>query len=330
MARMISSLKLPAKKALCAANRILRRYDEKVFILGDGRSGTTWLMEILNFDNRYRVLWEPFWGFEFDPPLPQNSHFPFPDSPGLRNQLSRAFGGSYISRRVTNAFPRLLYRGLLVKDINSHLIIAKILEAVPDLRMVYIVRHPFAVAMSKELHSQTGRFDWLTKPSYFTKQSDRIRSTLVDQLDLLEEIERQNNPRLIRVAVWCILHTMVFIACRKTPFEFVLYEHMVSDPDTEVRDLFNRLGFGRRHSIYEDTVRLRFREKSRTTIGANSIKATRRGIPSWQEMWSDKDVEQGLDLLTAFELDYLYYDQHYPRLAARELQTRLGYDDRPI
>ena len=31
-----------------------------VFISGVGRSGTTWLTELINYNHRYRILFEPF------------------------------------------------------------------------------------------------------------------------------------------------------------------------------------------------------------------------------------------------------------------------------
>src|SRR5438128_2407940 len=37
-----------------------RDFRRSVYLAGDGRSGTTWVSEIINCDNRYRYMFEPF------------------------------------------------------------------------------------------------------------------------------------------------------------------------------------------------------------------------------------------------------------------------------
>jgi len=49
-----------SQAALCIVNRLMNRFDDKLFVLGEGSSGTTWFANILNFDDHDRVLFEPF------------------------------------------------------------------------------------------------------------------------------------------------------------------------------------------------------------------------------------------------------------------------------
>ena len=86
-------------------------------------------MELINYDGRHRQLIEPFHGHEFSPPLGDGAEYPFVDAKGkinLQKQIRRVARGGYISAIVTNKFPRAFYRGLLVKDVSSHLIIDQI------------------------------------------------------------------------------------------------------------------------------------------------------------------------------------------------------------
>ena len=57
-------------------NLLLGNYHEKIFILGDGRSGTNWLVNLVNFDRRYRLVYEPFHGAEFRPILDAGAEYP--------------------------------------------------------------------------------------------------------------------------------------------------------------------------------------------------------------------------------------------------------------
>ena len=50
-----------------------RDYRRSVYLAGDGRSGTTWISEIINCDNRYRYMFEPF----HPSFVPLASHFRF-------------------------------------------------------------------------------------------------------------------------------------------------------------------------------------------------------------------------------------------------------------
>jgi hypothetical protein len=68
-----------AKQLLCSANRLSGRFDDRLLILGEGRSGTTWLMNLLNFDDRYRCLIEPFLTENFARSVGYPSEYPFPD-----------------------------------------------------------------------------------------------------------------------------------------------------------------------------------------------------------------------------------------------------------
>lgn len=149
---MAQFLKKQLKSAISSTNHLLGRYRDKILILGDGRSGTNWLLEIINYDKRLRLIYEPFHGAEFRPKLSPDIEYPSADAKlaaELSTQLSRAARGAYLTKNVTIEFPRLFYDGLIIKDVNAHLIADDLDQAMPDLKKVLILRHPFAVALSK-------------------------------------------------------------------------------------------------------------------------------------------------------------------------------------
>ena len=151
--------------AIFALNRQLNRFEDKLFVLGDGRSGTTWLANLLNFDQRYRVMFEPFLTENFRPSVTYPSEYPFPDTAdrnAVDRHIRKVLDGNYISGLVNVDPPKVLYSGLLIKDISAQLILDEIHALAPKMKRVMILRHPFAVASSK-----ARTFSWPSDPLSF-------------------------------------------------------------------------------------------------------------------------------------------------------------------
>src|SRR5688572_637852 len=60
LSRLMPAAKFRIKRAILAANYRLGNYRERLWLIGDGRSGTTWAANLLNHRGRYRQLFEPF------------------------------------------------------------------------------------------------------------------------------------------------------------------------------------------------------------------------------------------------------------------------------
>jgi len=96
-----------------------------IFILGDGRSGTTWLCEILNFDGSYLESFEPFHGRR-NLHLPDRRIYPVEgdfqgvSGESLKRYMSLVKRGGTAFRKRGNPLP---LNGMIIKDISSHFII---------------------------------------------------------------------------------------------------------------------------------------------------------------------------------------------------------------
>ena len=49
-----------ARTTVLKANYALNNYGEVIWLIGDGRSGTTWVSDLINHDKKYREMFEPF------------------------------------------------------------------------------------------------------------------------------------------------------------------------------------------------------------------------------------------------------------------------------
>src|SRR5205823_2027901 len=100
-----------------------RRLDSLVFVAGSGRSGTTWLAQLVNADNSFRVIFEPFnprLGVPDAAALPAYVP-PEADGKALRQAFEPILLGKRGNRWTGQYNLRILSRRRLIKDIHSNL-----------------------------------------------------------------------------------------------------------------------------------------------------------------------------------------------------------------
>ena len=317
-------LKASVINVISALNRGLGNYDNKIFIIADGRSGTNWLIQILNFDKRYRLIYEPFHGQEFRPHLKDYEEYPYPEKIGnecLKEQILKVWRGDFVTNNVTIEFPRLLYKGLLIKDIGAHLMLDAFSEYFPGTKKIYILRHPFAVAESKCNYKEYG---WPTKPSYFLNADKRITTILSNQMDILRRVESLNNQTLKFIVVWCALHRVAFHTKSIIDYNIIFFEDLAADPTMHTEILYSKLGFKDLFNDKKEQITKNFRKPSRVTQKTNTIEESQKGTAAWKSMMDPADIAIGFEILEAFELDHIYGDDHFPKISAEELTKELS------
>ncbi len=108
-------------KKLCKYYLIKLNSRKQIFMLGDGRSGTTWITEVLNFDRKYLDLFEPFHGKRI---LELTNDRLYPTGSDLDKLDCRAYKLEDYARK-TKSFVRLenqrriALSGIIIKDISS-------------------------------------------------------------------------------------------------------------------------------------------------------------------------------------------------------------------
>jgi len=83
-----------------------RKYKDVVWIVGDARSGTTWLSRLINHKKKYREMFEPF-----HPHFVKEMDFlsmhqylrPHDSHPQLEKAAADVFSGKLIHRRIDSA-----------------------------------------------------------------------------------------------------------------------------------------------------------------------------------------------------------------------------------
>ncbi len=272
------------------------------WVIGDGRSGTTWVANLINYRGDKRLLFEPF--------HPTKVHLArgYPLFLYLRRQARREcfqrfyediFTGRLPTHRRIDLYnPHLFYRHRLVKDIFANLFAHWVDELFPRVRKVMVVRHPFAVAVSKKRNRS---WKWMEDPRALLKQPDLVSDHLEPFRELLESSHRRFERQVL---LWCIFHYVPLRELSRHRVHLTFYEELCEDPEPELVRLFDYLGqpLGR-----ELDPRLRAQLKNAYQVTARSAIMTGGDLTgSWQRSITSAQYDSGMAILRAFGLDGIY------------------------
>jgi len=204
---------------------------DTVWLIGDGRSGTTWMMELLNFSDRYRCLFEPLHPL-YTPGYQQRSQYeylrPGASDPELEILTREIFRGTFESGRPESPAAGSFTRGLLVKDVFANLLAGWVINRYPFIKPILLLRHPFSVAASKQkLHSGA----WFSEPADLLLQ----RELCSDYLHEFEpEIRSAEGHYEKQTLIWCLAHYVPSQQALGQKALIVFYEDMCLNPVFEL------------------------------------------------------------------------------------------------
>ena len=287
-------------------NHALGRYEPVVWLIGEGRSGTTWVANLINVDGRSRELFEPVHP-RYNPAF---AHLPYhayraPDAndPELEAKLRQVMTGRMTHWWIDKTNRRLIYRGLIVKDIYASLLAAWAVARLPWVRPIVLIRHPFAVAHSKRATMERQRFRWPDNIAVLTGQADLMHDHLAPFQTVLEEAQARDDFIICQIALWAAIHHVLFRQFSPDAVRVVFYEDVLTAPAAAMAPLAAFLDDARLAQA-PDTTRL---HRRRVVSSAEEVMVQRQGgPPSWERHLSAAQLEHGRTILQAFGLDGLY------------------------
>lgn len=203
------------------------------WLVGSGRSGTTWLASLINADATMREMFEPVHALHV-PHMIGGPEHPYL-RPGQQEEpwaswQAQVFNGRYITQRTdrdnvgrnpANA------QTLLVKDVFACGMVGAVLENHPSVAPALVMRHPIAVALSKQAHRD---WLWTWTPAAFLRQPKLVEDHLGDWVDSLTRIDREGSELAKLVAVWAVLQYVALSANSTHRMPILHYETAVLDP----------------------------------------------------------------------------------------------------
>jgi hypothetical protein len=288
-----------------------------VFICGAGRSGTTWLADVVNHANDYLLLYEPFNREQ----VRICSHFslrqylrPNDNDPTYLEPARKIFTGRIREGWVDQYNRRVISHRRLIKDVRSSLMLKWVRQHFPNMRIVFVMRHPCAVAISKV------KLRWgLNLEDAFLSQSP----LMTDYLGSFEsEIRGAQTDFEKHVVAWCIENFVPLKQLESDDVYFAFYEALVANPTIEFQRLFNYLGMP-----FDERVISKLKKPSvtsRTDRDASAIVSGENLIDSWRRHVSPIELSYAQRLTALFGLDQLYGDKSNPSTSTGLLADRQG------
>jgi len=304
-------LRRSARIPLASLNYYLGNYEEPIWLVSDGRSGSTWLSDLINYDRRYRELFEPFHP-HIVKEAEEFSLFQYLDPEDTESDLGKflesVFSGRFKHLRADVSQPQLIYKGLLIKDIFAHLLMPWVSQNIPNAKTILLIRNPFAVALSKQ---RLQNWTWMTNPKDLL-----LQQLLYDQyLHPFEDIIQAAGDDFIenQVLIWAIIHYVPLQFLSQKNVYIAFYEDFVSRPAEEIEKLFKYLGVD--HSKDQDLLN-RIYKPTRTSKDFKATPSRESLVGNWKNQLSTEQIDKGLKMLEHFQLDKIYADSAKPNRAA--------------
>jgi len=283
----------------------------RIWILGDGRSGTTFLAEMVNNDNQYEIFFEPF-----HPIL--NKNFKFlklnqyvaadKENKKLEQRAKNIFDGKFINKRRGLIYSKNNndIRQLIVKDIFANLFAYWLVKKNSTIKPIFIIRNPFAVAYSKYVRKD---WDWMTDPRDFLKQRNLVNDFLKPFEGLILNIGEDFIER--QILIWAILNYVPLVQFKNSECLFIFYEDLLYDQFYSFAKIFEFIG----EDFSIERVNKCISNISKPSLTSDTDEKTvniDNVLTKWQLEISDEQIKKGKEILTAFGLDTLYDSNYKP------------------
>lgn len=290
-----------------------------VFVSGMNRSGTTWLMDLLNYRNDFRLIFEPFDHSRVALAVNFLDHQYLradDDDPHFLAPASAILTGLVRGNFVDQHNRRLLCRRRLVKEVRAQLLLPWLRRHFPEMPIAIIIRHPFAAAASRRASAADIDLD-----ADFLSQPQLVSDHLAPYVELIRGC---STPFERSVAEWCIENGIALASLAGGDAEVVAYEHLCTRPDDELRRLcaHARIPFGtsirRKLRLPSSTTAEHDRLASDWSAGGKSL------VQSWIRRVTPEERARGLEILAGFGMDDLYGDDPMPLVDRLPLRHRFG------
>ena len=281
-------------------------YRQSVFLAGVGRSGTTWLEQVINYRNDYREMFEPF----HPEKTPSCAHFKVhqylrADSrdPLYLSPATRIVNGHIRSGWIDRFNRRLWARKRLIKEIRANLMLNWLHDCFPGMPLLLMLRHPCAVAAS------CLKLKWRTRGlDQMLEQPQLLEDFLAP---FAEEIRAASDPFERHIWNWCALNYVPLNQFATGQIHLIFYEEFSARPLEEARRLFEFLG-----QLFDDSVTARAEQPSPMSRKESAVVKGGDRLNEWRKHISAEQVRRALQILGRFGLDSIYNDDSRPDVAA--------------
>lgn len=283
-------------------------FSNVVWLVGDGRSGTTWIANLLNSDNSYREMFEPFHPKKIShaQQFKENMYV----EPNVRNEelvkyMSSVFDGSITNSWIDKEMLSRSYKGLLVKDVFANLILKWVVLRFPHVKPILLIRNPLSVAASKFV---TKRWNWPNSPQLFLSDKLLMSNHLVGLKDTILEVQERDDFIEKQILNWCVIHKVISSQFSLNDIHILCYEKVLENPHKEISGALEYCGKEQNAELTRDILS----ESSIVAFKGSSIIENKDPLTIWKESITNGQLHLSINLLKRFGLDHWYENLHTP------------------
>jgi hypothetical protein len=284
-------------------------YRTCTLLSGSGRGGTTWLANVINYDNSYRLMFEPFKNTR----VPQCRFFgaqqylrPSDSRPEYLAAANSIFSGRIRNRWIDSHNRKLRPQCRLVKDIHTNLLLGWIHANFPEMPIILLLRHPCAVAYSRCMNRWTANAKdiFFNQPNLMEDYLEPFRPAF----DALKDDFQRH------IFFWCVETYVPLMQLRGEEILVTTYEDCAANPECEFKRIFAFLNkpFHREAlaAARKPSTQARY---NRYTRNVSAIILGESVVDSWQRSVRGDDVTNALRILEMFGLNTIYTDEALPK-----------------
>ncbi|MEX0776353.1 MAG: sulfotransferase [Phycisphaeraceae bacterium] len=298
-----------------------RDLSRTLVVAGSGRSGTTWLAELINFRRTHRFIFEPLNREQV--PLVRHFH----PVQYLRPQTTDARFVDPVNRlllgRIRNSWtdqftnPRPFYSRRLVKMIRGNLLLKWLHTQFPQVPIILILRHPCASALS---HAKLG---WkIDVFSEFLAQEELVCDFLGPYVDMFRQARDPIEGGVVR---WCIENVVPLRQFGPGQVHLMCYEELCQNPEVELRRLARFLG-----RPFNPAVLRKINRPSALSRSHSAITTGTDLTDGWRRELEPRQNQQAVKTLARFGLDTIYNDSPMPDSDAAQEMLRANVTSFPV
>lgn len=272
--------------------------DNTAVLASMGRSGSTFVADIINCDNIYRVLFEPFRSDR----VAEAQNFPYPcylkpdnSDPAFVLPARKILTGKVHSQWIDQENRAIFPQRRLIKDIRVNLFLKWLHNHFPEVKIVLLARHPCAVAES-----------WMAVFGAGRSGFDKLYANplLVEELGapIMRAFQQAQTSFENLIFLWCISYWLPFRQFKPDELHLLFYEDLLLDPNVELDRLFAFLG----HAYSPQKALNVFSQASSTARLNQQAQSQGFKFDRWMRRMTPSQIEQAYDIMRLFGLDQLY------------------------
>jgi len=282
-----------------------------IFIAGMGRSGTTWLSELINYNQNYRDIFEPFLPYK----VQISSSFKYLQylNPNYQDSLLTKSAKTILSGKFKSDWTdvnknRLFTNKRIIKDIRANLMLKWLRNIRPGMPILLLLRHPLAVIDSYknlgwgiEAGGKTSDFDRIIEQKQLLHDFPIIRNNLkyIDTTDYISQL----------LYLWCVLYHVPLKQLGSTDYKIVFYESILLHPKETLNKIFPYIG----QRSYETKILNKIKKPSITNYRNTDFNMdSTEIIQKWKKSFTKSGIIKSKEIIKSFELDYLYDNDGFP------------------